>query len=403
MKRALFTTLLCLCVAAPARASLPDIVSLGTRGPALGGTGTAFLNSFEAVYANPAGLLGAKKSLTVAAVYGAYQVYLDGGARQIDDTAGLQLGAVLPLPLGGFLRDRLALGFGFYFPFGVVNRVSEPFPEVPRVALLESRTQVISVLLGGAVRLPKGFSVGVSVLALAALVGEILIAPDSTGRITSASQEQLTVNYAPILGARWRSPAGRLLLGAVFRGESQSSYHILVKSQLGDVLPIDLPSITVAGVAQYDPMQAAAEGALALSPQLLLIANLTWKHWSAFQNPIQPATAGADPLPPPGFHDTGVPRLAVEWRPPGLSQLLGRTDLLLRLGYFFEWSPTPSDEATRSLLDASRHVFTVGAGYHLPARLPLGVSAFFQWHQLAGSDRVSGGFGMGGAAVELDL
>ena len=93
--------------------------------------------------------------------------------RPVDKTDGLVLGADIPIPFGGMLRDRVALGLGFYFPFGVINRARAPFPDEPRLALLDSRTQVVSVLVAAGVRVHRRVDIGVGVLALAALVGTI--------------------------------------------------------------------------------------------------------------------------------------------------------------------------------------------------------------------------------------
>lgn len=383
------------CPGPGARASLPDIAGLGMRSPALAGTGAAHAEGYEAVYANPAGLPGFPRSLTLGVVYGGYRLELDQDAHPVEPTAGLLLGAALPLPLGGTLRGRVALGLGFYLPFGFINRARDPFAEVPRAALLDSRTQVVSVLLGGAVRLPRGLSIGVGVLALAALTGEIRIAPDASRRITAASQEELVVDYAPIVGLRWQlRPA--LRLGAVFRGESKSAYDTQVRSELGDVVPVQLPPIRISGVAQYDPLQLAVEAAYGLSAGLLLVANLTWKHWSAYRSPVDPATPGAEAPPDPGFHNTVVPRLALEWLP-------ARERVVVRLGYFYEWSPAPTDATGRALLDADRHVVSAGLSYRLPGRLSLTAEAYLQWHQLAGSERLRGGFALSGLGLGMKL
>lgn len=393
-------------LAAPARASLPDIAGMGVHSPALGGAGASFLTGWEASYGNPAGLIGAPRRLTVGAVLGTYRLSLDEAPYPVDDTGGLLIGATLPLPLGGFLRDRIALGFGFYLPFGVINRARIPYPDVPRAALLEARTQVVSILLGLGVRLPRGLSAGLSILALAALVGDTYLSPDPSGRITAASQSQLTVNYAPILGLRWQGLGGRLGLGAVFRAASESSFKNRVHSDLGDTLPVTLPTISIEGVGQYDPLQVALEASFLLTPRLRLAAQLGWKRWSQMPQPLLPATAGAAPLPETGYHDTAVPRAALEWRVPGTDRF--PTDL--RLGYLFEWSPAPPDRrpdgSEATLLDADRHVLSFGVGHHLP-RLPLTLEGYVQWHQLAGAAseprRLGGGLLLGGVTLGVDL
>ena len=127
-------------LAPSAHASLPDLISLGTRSPALGGTGVADATGYEASYQNPAGLATGQRNLTLGLVYGGYRTTLDGGPYPIEDTLGLVIGGALPLPLGGIMKNRLGLGLGLYLPTGFVNRVRVPLPEVPRATLLDART-----------------------------------------------------------------------------------------------------------------------------------------------------------------------------------------------------------------------------------------------------------------------
>ncbi len=396
-----------LLVSTQAHASLPDLFSFGPRSSALGGTGIAYDTGYEATYANPAGLWAGRRQLTIGVVYGGYNVTLGCSPYPIDATSGLIIGGSLPLPLGGVLRDRIGLGIGLYTPFGQVNQVQDPFPDVPKAAVLDGRTQVVSVLFGGGVRLPWGLSVGGGVLALAALVGTITIAPDSSGRITSVSQEQLTVNYAPIVGVRWQGLSDRLFIGAVFRGVSASTYQLAVMSNLGNTIPITLPTIQFAGVAQYDPMQAGVEAAWRLHPMVMVIGQAMWKHWSAYGYPVAPATLCAPPLPDPQFHDTVVPRAGVEVLLPSPHF----ATFIARAGYFFEWSPAPDppapaptpDSRPSNLLDANRHAISGGLAMKLNGRVPLHVDLFAQGHFLTNHSQLGGSFGIGGLAVGLDL
>jgi long-chain fatty acid transport protein len=320
-----------LLAAAPAaRASEPEMFGMGARSPGMAGTGVADAEGYDATYTNPAGLVGpTNRRLTIGYVHAGYSLNLDGTHRPVDKTDGLLLGADIPIPFGGVLRDRISLGLGFYFPFGVINRARAPFPDEPRFALLDTRTQVVSVLVAAGVRVHERVDVGIGVLALAALVGTIQIAPIG-GRITTVAEEQLTTALTPIVGVRVRTLRW-LKLGAVFRGESKSTYDIEITNSLGALLPLTLPTLRIAGVAQYDPMQAAVEAAFRPLHWLTIDAGVTWKHWSGFGLPTENATLGAAPLPAPGFVDTAVPRLAVEaiqrWRYVALAG---------RAGYFFE-------------------------------------------------------------------
>ncbi len=385
-----------------AEASLPDLLSLGPRSGAMAGTGVAVANDWEATYQNPAGLATSATKLSLGFVYGGYRLRIDDNPHELSNPAGLQIGASVPIPLGGILQDRIGIGLGLYLPAGVVNRVNVPFPEVPRAALLDSRTEVVSVLVGMGVRLPWGLRLGGGVLALAALVGDIIIRPDGTGRITTISEEQLTVDYAPIVGLRWSPPSDRLQLGLTFRGASRSSYLLRLHTELGDAIPLGLPLISFAGIAQYDPLQLAGEAALRLSPSVQIVGQLAWKKWSDYRYPIEPATVDSPPVPKPGFHDTVVPRVALEYHAPTSAAV----SVMLRGGYFFEWTPTPAEppgDDGKSLLDASRHVVCVGLGLSLQGKVPLDLDVFGQAHMLSPGGRLSGQLFVAGATLGVRL
>jgi hypothetical protein len=384
-----------LCAPAAGWASVPDLAGMGARSGAMAGTGVADAEGYDACYTNPAGLVGpTRRRLTLEYVHAGYHLRLDGQAHPVDAADGMLIGADLPLPFGGVLRDRIALGLAFYFPFGVVNRARAPYPDVPRLALLDDRTQVVSVLVAAGARVHERVTIGVGVLALAALVGDIVLASDAGGRIVTLSEEQLVASYTPIVGVRVRA-ARWARIGAVLRGESKSTYDIAVSSQLGSVIPIALPTLHIAGTAQFDPLQMAVETALEPWRWLTVDAGVTWKHWSAFDLPTQNATAGAPPQPAPRFHDTAVPRVAAEatvrwahWRLHG------------RAGYFYEWSPSRDPV----LLDADRHVLTGGVGVEwLNSVTTLQLDAFGQWHHLQSNARVAGDFGVVGVSLGVDL
>ena len=56
------------------------------------------------------------------------------------------------------------------------------------------------------------------------------------------------------------------------------------------------------------------------------------------------------------------------------------------------------------IVDASAHVITVGGELQLRNRYaPLHLEIFFQWHELQPNARLSGGFGVGGASLGVEL
>jgi len=405
MRRA-WIALFALAVATPAYASFPDLVGIGPRSAAMAGLGAADADDYEAAYLNPAGLAAARRRrITVGYFGGRYQLKMDAMPRNVTDTDGILIGASLPLPFGGVMTNRLALGVAFYFPLGLINRAKGEFPSVPRLALLDNRTQTVSIMIGLGAQVHERVRVGIGVLALAALVGHIDIATDASGSATTVSQQQLVTNFAPVVGIQVKA-ASFAQVGVTLRGESRSDFDISIKPDLGDSLPIALPTLRVAGTSQYDPLQMAMEAAFDATKLVRISVGVTWKHWSTYTYPIKNATDGAPPLPAVDFHDTAVPRLGFELG--GAVPRAPKLTVVGRAGYAFEWSPAPTnayaDGTQRTLLDADRHIVSAGLGLGYRGRVVGGrLDAFGQLHALTGSPRATGLFATFGVALGIDL
>src|SRR5450432_2418998 len=140
----------------------------------------------------------------------------------------------------------------------------------------------------------------------------------------------------------------------------------------------------------------ALEGAFTVG-HLRVVVGATWKHWSAYAQPVEQATAGAPVLPPRRYHDTLVPRAAIESR----FLLPHNFAVVARGGYFFEWSPAPSDQAI--LVDANRHVVTAGFAVEHKGKNSFALDVFGQLHVMANSPSAAGEFGVFGATFGVDL
>ncbi len=369
-----------------AQASAPELFGFGARTGAMGATGAAHALDYESVYANPAALTrGQNKRLTVGYLFGYFDLGMSQNLRRIrppkaDNTYGLIIGATIPLPFDGWLRNRVWIGMSFYLPTGVVTRARVPLPGQPFFALLESRTQVVGVQVAGAVEPMEGLRLGAGVLALAALTGTVWIDADAAGNIGSTVEQQLIVDYAPIFGVMWTPRwIPRWSFGITYRGQSKAGFDVVLKNNLEDELPVGLPELTISGIAQFDPQQVAVEVAWTPRAGMTVAAQVTWKDWSAYPLPTQNVTAAAAPLPEPGFHDTAVGRLGFEQR-----LRWGRWSLALRAGYFFEPTPVPEQRGATNLLDNHRHVFTLGLGtdYRSERVTPFTLDLFCQVHVL---------------------
>ncbi len=404
--RALAATILCVLVARTAAASPLQMFGFGGRSPGAGATGVTTADDFDCVYLNPAGLADVpRKRFSFGTLVGAFD--LSGIPRTVDAAVGVEFGASLPIPLGGVMKNRVGLGLGFYVPTNVINRARAPMPGTPFYALLENRSQVVGVQVGIGVRITDRWSVGGGFLALAALKGFIHVTADAAGRFTTTSEEQLISNYAPIFGARWRA-SDALTGGLTLRFPSRSSYDIDVTNDLASYLPVTLPELRVAGVAQYDPLTLAAEAGWRARRHVTLTAQLAYERWSAFPLPTENPVAAMPPQEPPGFHDTIVPRVGAEWR-----GRRGMYDLALRGGYFFAWSPAPEMKGMQALMDNDRHVLTIGFGVSTGrAKIPLHIDLWFQVHQLVPRSNTrpdttvistSGRIFVGGLVMGVDL
>jgi hypothetical protein len=255
--------------------------------------------------------------------------------------------------------------------------------------------------MGVGVDIGHGIRVGAGFAALAEIVGSVVVATDSTGKVNSQIDDQLVATYAPILGASWERPllGGTLRVGAVFRGALSAQFSVSIDAS--KLTSLALPIFNIAGIAQYDPLQAGLEVAWE-NTKWKLAVGATWKHWSDYAGPLEPtipcpagdAGCGSLQVTPIGFSDTVVPRAAVQ-RTLALSRSAA---FHARGGYFFEPTPVPShllasqayDIASMSLVsvptryfDADRHVFTAGLGVSLQKPLRMDIDAFAQLHVLA--------------------
>jgi len=361
-----------------AQASPEDIFGFGPRSSALGATGAASAEGYEAVYANPA-LLSLARSRQLAV--GLSSAVFDIQARtrlSYEPLHGSVIGAVLPLPFGDVLKDRVAIGLGFFTPFDLIVRGRILYPEIPQYPLAD-RTQSIAVQAGVGVDLGglvPGLRVGGGFAALAALSGTVLVATDATGRIGTTVDDTLVASYGPIAGLSydlddtWR-------LGLTFRGTLVGNFNVVITVQ--DLGSLVVPPLNISGVAQYDPAQLALELARVRGPWKVAVG-LTYKRWSAYPG-LAEATVRCptvDPMtglpftgdctatapPPPGYHDIVVPHFGAE-----RSFAAGSgVNVHLRGGFFFEPSPAPAQSQLSNLYDDDRAAFTLGYGVEVGPR-----------------------------------
>ncbi len=371
----------------------------------MAGTGAATSSDFEAAYTNPALLSRisvAKLSLGMLGANFDEEASGDGLPGRIQDHSarGIDIGADLPIPFKGALENRVAGALAFYTPTDVVVRGRILYPETPQFPLLSDRAQCVAIRMGVGADIGHGLRIGAGVAALAEIVGSVVVAADSTGKVGTRIDDQLVATYAPIVGASWEHPwaGGTARIGAVFRGALAARFSVSIDAT--KLSTLNIPVFNIAGLAQYDPLQAGLEVGWE-NAKWKLAVGATWKHWSDYPGPLEPTIPCDDPtdcqslgVTRVGYSDTVVPRAGIERS----FKLPAGASFHARGGYFFEATPVPAhlpasqayDLVRQALVnvptryfDTDRHVFTAGLGVSIARPLRLDVDAFAQMHVLA--------------------
>lgn len=381
-------------VSSSALASPQDVFGYGPRNTARGATGAADGAGAETTWSNPALLsLSRERELTLGFQAARLDLYARGGnlpgAMHPEPMHGSLIGAVLPIPFGGVLRERVALGLGFYTPTNVVVRGRVLYPEVPQFALLADRLQSVTVQLGLGADLGYGIRVGAGFSALAAISGTVLVATDTSGSVGTKVDDQLVASYGKIFGASY-DLGDAYRVGLTYRSTLDARFSVTI--DVRDLGTLVVPPFNIAGLAQYDPWQVALEIARVKGPWHVAVG-ATFKRWSGYPGAPEPTVicppehADCAALRPaaPGFHDTIVPRIGVERT---LTSGSGYA-LVGRAGYFLEPSPAPAQTTEANGFDNTRHAFTFGYAVDLSSPLPPArLELFGQYHQLVSRTHV---------------
>jgi len=388
-----------------AHASPEDLFGYGTRTSGMGATGVAHAQGYEAAWHNPA-LASTIRSNKLTLGYGGAVFALEAtgaglpGHTSVQPAKGFFIGADLPIPFGGKLRDRVGIALAFYTPSDVIVRGRVLYPEKTQFPMLSDRAQSLTIRAGLGVDIGWGIKAGVGVAALAEIVGTVVAATDVTGRVGTRVENQLIATYAPIFGATYDLPQ-HLRIGVGFRGTLDARFAVVVDGSKLSTLAI--PLFNISGLAQYDPAQVAAEIARVDPDGLNVLAlQFVYKRWSDFPGFLEPTVvcseggAGACGLVPPviPWRDTFVIRAGAEQ---GFALAKGVT-LKGRGGAFFETSPLPSDvpgseafdvpskavvPVPTRYFDSNRFAVTTGLGLSLDKPLPpVDLDFFAQYHIL---------------------
>jgi len=381
----IFTTISALLVSGPALASPVDLFGFGARGQGLAGAIGATAEGFESVYYNPAGLAYARRpSFAIGYQTGTFDLrYGIGDATLAEsptlDAPALSIGFGVPIPFGGILEDRLAIGLGFCIPQTSILIADIERPSDPTFLLVENRAQTVTIQAALSFRISDALAIGVGTIALAGLAGEIEVAPNAAGRIGSKVKDELVAGYALVTGVMLRllprdiglgdgGPGSDhvfrrvygLALAMTYRGESIAEFKLPINADLGESFGIPIPEILVHGIASFDPAEVSLEATARPLDFLAISLGATWEAWSTFPLPIAYAAVpeGTPPQPLPDFEDVFSFKLGVE----GDFLLAPDFSLRPRLGFAYAPSPVPDQTGFHNHLDSDRLIFAVGLG-----------------------------------------
>ncbi len=382
----------CLALAGPAAASPVDLFGYGARGQGLAGAIGATAEGAESVYYNPAGLgFGTRPSFAIGYQLGTFDLRYGVGdgaleASEALDAPALSLGFAVPIPFGGLLENRLALGFGFVIPQTSILVADIERPADPTFLLVENRAQTVTIQAALSFRISDALSLGIGTIALASLDGEIDVAPNAAGRIGAKVKDELVAGYALVAGVMVRllprdlelRRVYGLALGLTYRGESIAEFNLPITADLGESFGIPIPEITVQGVAGYDPSEVSLEATVRPLDQLSVSLGATWEQWSTFPLPLAYAAVpeGTPPQPLPNFDDVFSFKVGLE----GDFALSDDFRLLPRFGFAYAPTPVPDQTGFHNHLDSDRMIFALGIGARW-GRVRLDIAA--QIHDLA--------------------
>lgn len=386
-------------LSAPAHADVLYSYGFNARGIALGGATAAQVRDFGVAYYNPGGGV----FLEIPAIGLGYMRtgnWLDqryGDKAQLDSTEGTVFGTVLPMPFGGFLKDRLALGIAAFVPRNVFLALDVPYPRIPQYVLLRNSGRQATQLPTLSIRVFDWLGIGGGAQLFSNTDGEINAIIDNSGNTQTFTGQEVFTSFAPTYGIMVRG--GEISdslegwgLGLVFREEFFTRYRIPINTYIGPS-PI---SLIFQATSIYTPRQWT--GGLSYEIEslgLVAEADVSYNEWSGFPDPnlivdvdftvpiLDIGFVSGEQIDP-DFHDTVTVRSGVE------KEMLSNDvfGVLAQGGYFWDPTPVPTQSGVTNYLDSDRHVGSLGTGvefYRMGTfefAAPLTVQFFGQLHYL---------------------
>jgi long-subunit fatty acid transport protein len=277
------------------------------------------------------------------------------------------------LPLGGKVKNYVALGLGIYLPTGVLVRVNAPDSTTPFWYHYNANPERLAINAGVGIRITDWLKIGGGIQALADLAGngaDVRVDLFSKQVTLNTLNSYLATRVAPVAGVHL-SPLKWLRFGATFRGEMKLDYLIPAKV---DIVGIGTLGFSVQGTSHFSPHTVAFGAAIDATDDLTFTLDGEWQNWSAAPSPyanlvidlsgktldglgLGSALDIASAKQKAGFADTLAGRFGAEYR-------VGPR-FVARLGGFYRPTPVPrQDTAGTNLMDNDALGITGGLGFN---------------------------------------
>lgn len=353
----------------------------GPRAAAMAGAMVADASDYTGTFYNPA-LLVNRTDVNFGASVNWYRTFTEvtsnDATRPIDctycqppDAVGMSLGALFPL--GGKVKNRVAIGLGLYIPFERLLRVLAPSTNQPFWYTFNSHNERLIIYLGLGVKIVDWLTVGIGAQALADLVGQgAKVKVDLFSKAVEAQviDAHLAAHVAPVFGLQVK-PIPRLRFGLTYHYEMSLKYSIPASIDLDGIGSL---AFEAHGYTHYSPHSFVLGAAFEPHPDLTVALDAEFALWEFAPSPYLGMTMDlsgetlealglgsaldlAQDPPKPGFTNTLGVKLGLEYR---LSKRFA-----LRGGFFYRPTPVPKQDAEgTNVLDGSTLAATLGGGFN---------------------------------------
>ncbi len=346
----------------------------GAAAMAMGGAFVGLANDPSAVFHNPAGIAfldGTQISAGITLITADASVRLpnwpDPAFQTVDQEA--QWFSPPTLYIAHKLNEKIAVGFGFFVPYGLGVKWPEDYPLRYLATEDDMKTLFFNPVV--AYKVSDNFSVGAGVFyvhsTLSFSLNEILV----FSMVPFISYDVPATLDASGNGFGFNA-------GALYKGEGYSvgvnfRSGFKIKYEDGE-LKLNLSQIPLSPIASLDgtastefnfPHILGIGGAFNLTEDLLLTADVHYVLWSSFDEfKVEVTVPGIEQIYPPGIEDKEVEE---NWENSfvfrGGLQYQFSESFALRAGFLYDQTPQPVETMDPILPDADRWAITGGFGY----------------------------------------